>query len=483
MEKRNIFLRIWIISIILHISLCAAIYSADNTLPVPNIPQEHSKWCWAACSKAVLDYYGSVHTQCEIANFAITDKGHDEKGHAVTSCCGNATYDWQPPSQGFQCNTSINPYHHYWSVYNWGLSDILNFWGVKTIDHGLTLSKEEVVAEINACRPFLIVFRYLLGGNHIVVGYGYADSGSIIYYMDPTPGMGYTHASYRDVEEVAGVRIWGDTLKITNKSCENCSYSISPTNQSFPSSGGTGTVSVTAPSGCNWAATSHLYWVTITSGSSGTGNGTVSYSVSSYPLPHTRAGNITIADKTFLIAQTGVGLIFIDVPVGYWAEGYINALYQHGITRGCGSGMYCPSQTVTRGQTAAFIIRAKFGESFSYTQTPYFSDVPSNHTFFKYVQKMKDEGMTAVSGVYGVDDGGTRGQTAAFIIRAKFGESFSYTQTPYFSDVPSNHVFFRYVQKMKDGGITAVSGVYNVDQVVPRDQMAAFIARSFLGMQ
>ena len=172
--------------------------------------------------------------------------------------------------------------------------------------------------------------------------------------------------------------------------------------------------------------------------------------------------------------------VFKDVMPSYWSFNYIYSIYFAGITLGCGDCNYCPGSEVTRGQMAAFIIRAKYGEEFSYTTTPYFSDVPSTNTFFKYIQKMKDEGITAVSGVYGVESGVTRGQMAAFIIRARYGENFSYTTTPYFNDVPNTHPFFKYVQKLKDTGITRVSGTYGVDEVVTREQMAAFIARAFL---
>ena len=132
---------------------------------------------------------------------------------------------------------------------------------------------------------------------------------------------------------------------------------------------------------------------------------------------------------------------------------------------------------------AAFIIRSIYGEYFSYTTTPYYTDVPDTHVFFKYVQKMKDTGLTTVTGAYMVDGSVTRGQMAAFIIRAKYGETFTYTPTPYFTDVPDAHGFFKYVQKMKDSGITAVTGTYNVDGLVTREQMAAFLARAFLGME
>jgi len=196
-------------------------------------------------------------------------------------------------------------------------------------------------------------------------------------------------------------------------------------------------------------------------------------------------------EKQFVISKVP-DISFSDVSSDYWAYDYIVAIYNDGITTGCAQDdpntpenerRYCPEDSVTRGQMAAFIIRAKYGENFSYTQIPYFSDVPATHVFFKYVQKLKGDGITAASGIYGVDSEVTRGQMAAFIIRAKFGENFSYTTTPYFSDVPSTQPFFKYVQKLKDEGITAVTGTYAVDNIVTRAQMAAFLARAFLGME
>lgn len=85
-----------------------------------------------------------------------------------------------------------------------------------------------------------------------------------------------------------------------------CAYSISPSSRTFAPSGGAGTVAVTASSGnCAWTATSSLGWVAITSGSSGTGNSAVSYSVSPNTDAAQRTGNITIAGQTFTITQAG----------------------------------------------------------------------------------------------------------------------------------------------------------------------------------
>ncbi|MCJ7782757.1 MAG: S-layer homology domain-containing protein, partial [Desulfobacterales bacterium] len=186
----------------------------------------------------------------------------------------------------------------------------------------------------------------------------------------------------------------------------------------------------------------------------------------------------------FLTLSPCFAATFVDVLESHWAYEYIEAIYSNGITRGCSQNplMYCPGQNVTRGQMAAFIIRAKYGENIIYTTDPYFSDVPSNHTFFKYVQRLKDDATTTVIGVYGVDNPVTREQMAAFIIRAKYGENFTYTTTPYFSDVPSDSWAFKYVQKLKDERITTLSGTYLAGSVVTREQMAAFIGRAFLGM-
>lgn len=84
-----------------------------------------------------------------------------------------------------------------------------------------------------------------------------------------------------------------------------CSFSINPTSASYPAAGGTGSVSVTTAAGCNWTAASNDSFITITSGSSGSGNGTVSYSVASNALTTSRNGSMTIAGINFGVTQAG----------------------------------------------------------------------------------------------------------------------------------------------------------------------------------
>jgi subtilisin family serine protease len=84
-----------------------------------------------------------------------------------------------------------------------------------------------------------------------------------------------------------------------------CSYSISPTSKTFGSSGGSGTISVSTPSGCSWNANTAKAWIHINSGASGSGGGTVSYSVDANPGTSQRSGTIRAAGITFNITQSG----------------------------------------------------------------------------------------------------------------------------------------------------------------------------------
>ena len=89
-----------------------------------------------------------------------------------------------------------------------------------------------------------------------------------------------------------------------------CAYSISPASQSVGSSSVQGTESVTASSGCTWTAVSNASWITITSNSSVTGNGKVSYLVSANYGTTSRTGTMTIAGKKFTVTQSGSSQYF-----------------------------------------------------------------------------------------------------------------------------------------------------------------------------
>ncbi|HEU4391287.1 MAG TPA: S8 family serine peptidase, partial [Blastocatellia bacterium] len=119
-----------------------------------------------------------------------------------------------------------------------------------------------------------------------------------------------------------------------------CSVSINQDSKAFDSSGGTGTINVTAPSGsCEWTATTADSFINITAGASGMGNGTVSYSVASHTNPTSRVGIINVGGKQYKVLQ---GARFADVDPSNPFFSFIGKMSAVGITSGCGSNNYCP---------------------------------------------------------------------------------------------------------------------------------------------
>lgn len=84
-----------------------------------------------------------------------------------------------------------------------------------------------------------------------------------------------------------------------------CSFTIAPASMSFASEGGSGTVTVTAPATCAWNATADPSWMTITAGSSGSGPGTVAYSVAANSATESRTGTLIIGGQNHAVAQQG----------------------------------------------------------------------------------------------------------------------------------------------------------------------------------
>jgi hypothetical protein len=82
-----------------------------------------------------------------------------------------------------------------------------------------------------------------------------------------------------------------------------CSFNIAPTSKSFPAGGGTASLTVTTTGDCNWIAASNVSWINVTSGHSGTGSGTVAYSVAANTGQNPRAGKINVAGRVLTITQ------------------------------------------------------------------------------------------------------------------------------------------------------------------------------------
>jgi hypothetical protein len=100
------------------------------------------------------------------------------------------------------------------------------------------------------------------------------------------------------------ITIGGQTFTVIQQG--SCGYAVAPAVQDFTPAGGTGSLAVTASSGCAWTAASSEGWITLTSGGSGTGDGVVSYSVGpSVGTP--RSGTVTVGGRAGATINQGCG--------------------------------------------------------------------------------------------------------------------------------------------------------------------------------
>jgi hypothetical protein len=152
-----------------------------------------------------------------------------------------------------------------------------------------------------------------------------------------------------------------------------------------------------------------------------------------------------------------------------------------GITQGCNPPVddrYCPTASVTRGQIAAFLVRAL---GLTATGTTDFSDDDAS-VFETDIEKLAASGITAGCNAAGTrfcpDQRVTRGQMAAFLVRAL---DLTDPGTIDFVD-DDQSIFEEDIEKLATAGIThgcnAGGTEFCPDDPVTRGQMAAFLRRA-----
>jgi hypothetical protein len=94
---------------------------------------------------------------------------------------------------------------------------------------------------------------------------------------------------------------------------------LSPTSRSVSNAATTGSVDVTATTGCAWSAASNSTWITLTGATSGMGSGTVPYSIAGNTAPTQRTGSLTIAGQIFTVTQSGAPCTFSLTPGAFSA--------------------------------------------------------------------------------------------------------------------------------------------------------------------
>jgi hypothetical protein len=307
----------------------------------------------------------------------------------------------------------------------------------------------------------------------ITSGASGSGNGTVNYSVDASTGPA----------RMGTMSIAGLTFTVTQDS--GCALTLDRDHQSFAGNGGTGTVNVTASdTGCAWTASTTSTFITIDSGSSGTGNGAVQYTVTMNPGSSIRNDTITIAGHIFTVYQ---GINFVDVPSSDPFYSDIGKLSARGVTLGCGNGNYCPNAPVTREQMAAFILRAKGEFNPPTPASQRFNDVPPQNTFYAFIDRLAELqitlGCTPDHLMYCPSDPVKREQMAAFLLRG-LGEFNPPTPgSQRFNDVPASNVFYNFIDRMAvlniTLGCTPDHLMYCPNDSVTRAQMAAFLVRAF----
>ncbi|HEX8287026.1 MAG TPA: BACON domain-containing carbohydrate-binding protein, partial [Pyrinomonadaceae bacterium] len=121
------------------------------------------------------------------------------------------------------------------------------------------------------------------------------------------------------VARTGTVTIAGQTFTVNQLS--GCTYILSPPNTNVPASGANGSFNVTSGNGCSWTATSNVSWISVTSNSNGSGNGTVSFSVRAN-TGIARVGTITVGDQLFTVSQAnGCNFVVTTTPLTFGDTG------------------------------------------------------------------------------------------------------------------------------------------------------------------
>ena len=123
------------------------------------------------------------------------------------------------------------------------------------------------------------------------------------------------------------------------------------------------------------------------------------------------------------VPPAATGTVFLDVPASDPFAPWIEELARLGVTGGCGNGNYCPLGPVTRAQMAVFLLKTLLGSSYvppAATGT-IFGDVPVNAFAAGFIEDIYNRGITggcqASPLLYCPDEANTRGQMAVFLTK------------------------------------------------------------------
>ncbi|MFN0100535.1 MAG: BACON domain-containing protein, partial [Bryobacteraceae bacterium] len=182
--------------------------------------------------------------------------------------------------------------------------------------HTITIPANAATYTANFTTQYLLTTAVIPAGSGTVTGGGYHNSGATVP-VTATANTGFQFANWSGdlsgSDNPQNLPMTGPR-NVTANFTGVCLYSITPPSASYGTSASAGSVAVTASAGCAWTATSPVPWVRITGGATGTGSGTVTYTVDANSVADPRNTALTIAGLQFPVSQAGQGCLFALTP-------------------------------------------------------------------------------------------------------------------------------------------------------------------------
>lgn len=183
--------------------------------------------------------------------------------------------------------------HNLGAEHDWAAPDAVNFSAI-SFNHGY-------IAPDSAWRTIMAYANGCAAGRPCTRLNRWANPDLTFNGVSTGIAQGQIHAADNRKALNNGAPIVANFRASTSTTCTSAP-TITPTSRVATASGGAGSVTVTALAGCTWGATSNVTWMTITSGATGSGTGTVSYTVAANSGA-ARTGTLTIAGRTFTVSQ------------------------------------------------------------------------------------------------------------------------------------------------------------------------------------
>jgi hypothetical protein len=148
-----------------------------------------------------------------------------------------------------------------------------------------------------------------------------------------------------------------------------------------------------------------------------------------------------------------------------------------GAVNGYADGTFRPYNNTTRGQVSKIVALAEGWPLLNPAQ-PSFNDVPTTHTFYTYIETLRDHGVINgyADGTFRPQNDVTRGQTAKIVV---LGEGWTpyVPPTPTFIDVPADHTFYSYIETAFQHAIIQgyPDGTYRPGNPATRGQLSKIV--------